>query len=218
MPGDRAPQAWDAARRAAPRAKRWPVLLGNDDNLARIREGLEAGCESSSPERELRVAETLDPAELQARWRRSTGIKPRELEADTPLPRSIESGDELTTHIDVTTNRPYPRVWMALLPTSEAARAPALLMFGGWNENPRAAAHVAMHRAWHDRYGSEIVAVSDEVIETRVPRRPGDDQRAIAIAREQFVYAPDIVWQGTDDLAGLAAALRNSRIWYFWWD
>ena len=40
----------------------------------------------------------------------------------------------------------------------------------------------------------------------------------MALAREQFVYCPDIVYQGTGTLAGLAAALLEGTTWYFWWD
>jgi hypothetical protein len=38
------------------------------------------------------------------------------------------------------------------------------------------------------------------------------------LAREHFLYAPDIVWQGVGDVGELAAYLDNSPVWHFWWD
>ena len=51
-----------------------------------------------------------------------------------------------------------------------------------------------------------------------------DDDQSIrfvlekALAREHLAYCPDIVFQGSSDLAPLAAALMDSDWWFFWWD
>jgi hypothetical protein len=43
-------------------------------------------------------------------------------------------------------------------------------------------------------------------------------ERALALAREHFIYCYDIVHQGTGTLDHLAATLSNSGVWFFWWD
>ena len=38
------------------------------------------------------------------------------------------------------------------------------------------------------------------------------------LAWEQYLYCQDIVVQGCETIANLAATLLNSPFWYFWWD
>jgi len=42
------------------------------------------------------------------------------------------------------------------------------------------------------------------------------DQRSLA--REQYAYCNDLVDQGTESVAALAAGLLDGTVWYFWWD
>ena len=46
---------------------------------------------------------------------------------------------------------------------------------------------------------------------------PAGEADAPNLAREQFAYAPDIVWQGVNDVQTLAT-IYGSNSWYFWWD
>jgi hypothetical protein len=95
---------------------------------------------------------------------------------------------------------------------------PAHLQNGGWNEVPAACEQVAMLRYWHERYGARLRCFSDDVMEFDVARPPEDRAGGLALAREQFIFCPDLVEQGIGALRPLAAALVDSRRWYFWWD
>jgi hypothetical protein len=119
---------------------------------------------------------------------------------------------------DVQSGGPLPEVFIIVLPTNDAAEAIAMLRYGGWNECPPPEVHVAAFRSWRDRFGFEPVCVGHDIIEGRVTRRPADQAAALTLARELFAYCPDIVDQGTDDLATLAAILMVSDWWFFWWD
>ena len=112
----------------------------------------------------------------------------------------------------------FPKVHILVLPTSESAAVPAFLQWGGWNSCPLPEHHVAALRSWHERYGAELIGLSGDVMNLRVKRRPSTRDEALAIAREQFLYCQDIVWQGTGTLAPLATTLLNGDWWYFWWD
>lgn len=46
------------------------------------------------------------------------------------------------------------------------------------------------------------------------PPRTRDE--AGALAMEQFLYAPDIVYQGAESLLGLASPLVSGTAWFFW--
>lgn len=107
---------------------------------------------------------------------------------------------------------------VALVPTVQPWRVPAYLGLGGWNDCPDTPEHCAVLRHWHERYGAEIAAVGDDVIELSVTRPPLTREAALALAREQYEYCADIVDQGCETYAGLAATLLRGRIWFFWWD
>lgn len=119
---------------------------------------------------------------------------------------------------DVLTGDPHPEVLIVVLPTPDPAEAIAMLRFGGWNACPPPEVHAAAFRSWGARFGFEPVCVGPDIVEGRVTRRPTDRESAMALARELFAYCPDIVDQGTDDIATLAAILMVSDWWFFWWD
>lgn len=70
-----------------------------------------------------------------------------------------------------------------------------------------------------ERWKAEVVSMVPGVVEMRVLQPPTTFEEALGLAKEQFLYAPDLVAQ---DLGGsintLARILLNGRVWYFWWD
>ena len=132
---------------------------------------------------------------------------------DKPVP----AGPGLTIAFDLE-GKPLDRVHILLIPTDEGAAVPAFLRWGGWNANPAPEYHIAALRSWHERYGAELVGITGDVINLRVARRPATREAALALAREQYLYCEDIVDQGTETLAPLAATLMQDDWWFFWWD
>jgi Domain of unknown function (DUF4253) len=113
---------------------------------------------------------------------------------------------------------PFPTVHIVLVPTQDWTEIPAYLRWGGWNECPEPEVHVAALRSWRDRYGVELIGLSHDVMNLRTARRPATREEAMALAREQYAYCNDIVDQGTQTLAPLAAYLMEHEWWFFWWD
>lgn len=107
---------------------------------------------------------------------------------------------------------------MILVPTKTPWHAAAVLNWGNSNDGISPAEHTAMHKYWFTKYGAEPVSVTNAIWEFRVVKPPEDRAEAIALAREQFIYCPDIVHQGCSTLTGLASELIYSPRWYFWWD
>jgi len=108
---------------------------------------------------------------------------------------------------------------LLLVPTNDPAEVFAHLDWGGWNECPLPEEHVALHRAWHARYGAELVTLSRDVVEMVVLRPPRGEAACMELADEQFLYTGgDLVYQGTEELARLAHGLDSARTWFFWWD
>jgi hypothetical protein len=67
-------------------------------------------------------------------------------------------------------------------------------------------------------WGAEVASVTGDIVQCFVARPPQDATAAMAVAHEQYIYCYDIVEQGTQTIAALAAGLVGSRYWYFWWD
>jgi hypothetical protein len=107
---------------------------------------------------------------------------------------------------------------ISVIAVADPAEVPAVFGWGAWNECPAPGAHVAVLRRWAAMYGAEVVGISEDIIEMRVARPPVSRDDALALAREQFAYCPDIVAQGVETISNLAATLRGSTAWYFWWD
>lgn len=158
---------------------------------------------------------SLTPAEV--RKTMLEGLEASEPEVGEWPAEADATGGGLTVAYDPD-GKPLDKVHILILPTKEAAAVPAYLRWGGWNACPAPEYHVAALRDWHRRYGAVPVAMTGDVINVHVTRRPQSRDDALSLAREQFLYCEDIVLQGTDTLAPLAAGLMQSDWWFFWWD
>ena len=108
---------------------------------------------------------------------------------------------------------------LALIEAGHGWEVPARLAWSGAaNYDLSGAQHLAVLRRWGQRYGAELLTVGFDTIELLVDRPPAAKDDALAVAREQFAYCPDIVWQGVGTIGALAATQVRSRLWYFWWD
>jgi len=117
------------------------------------------------------------------------------------------------------TNTLPPLVPIALVPTAHFWEAPAYLPVQGNEWDPSNAVQVAMMKYWNERWGAELVAMAPSTVEMRVLRPPTTWEEAFTLAKEQYIYAPDVVdqWLG-GNFATLVKTLRNGRVWLFWWD
>lgn len=113
----------------------------------------------------------------------------------------------------------YSRTALVLcVPAKQSWHVPAHLIFGDWNDCPVPQAHMAMLKYWNKHYGAELIAIKHDTIELLVSRPVHTRDDAMRLAQQQFIYNADIVHQGSDTLAGLAAMLIDAPIWSFWWD
>jgi len=119
---------------------------------------------------------------------------------------------------DTASNRLLEQVYIVIIPVDHVIDVPAHLFWGGWNDNHESPAHIAVLRDWRERYGAELVVLGPDTIELKVARRPQTEDEALALARAQLAYCPDIVLQGVGSIDALAATLMQSDWWYFWWD
>ncbi|HVJ82938.1 MAG TPA: DUF4253 domain-containing protein [Planctomycetia bacterium] len=230
VPSAQAFARWDALRASRPDV--WPVVVGGDEDLANIA-GQFAMTELPPPTAAITAAARLDHpqslwdlrAKEKANWRAYLEAHPELGPEDEdyivpagewPAAPPPETG--LTVAEDILSGRPLARVHILLLPTARSFEAPAYLKWGGWNECPPTEIHVAALRRWSADYGAELVGITGDVMNICVKRRPATREAAIALAREQYAYCADIVDQGVEDIATLAAALMSSDWWYFWWD
>lgn len=133
-------------------------------------------------------------------------------------PAKPEPSIGLTVARNILTGVPLPKVYVGVAPTDDWTTIPAYLRWGGWNECPAAEYHVAAMRGWRDRYGAELVGMSDDTINLRVASRPRTREEALALAREHYIYCADIIDQGFPSYSALAAYLMANDWWYFWWD
>lgn len=221
VPGSNALSEWQRLRGLG-----MPVVIGDDEQLDRLRQQFSiddpiAGNPASPGTRE--PAEILaDAAKLAypgcLTW--SGGYASEDLRAPVgDWPAQVEANDDgLTVATDILSRKVLDRVHILLLPAKASWEVPAWLRWGNWNACPPPENHVAAMRHWHERYGAELVGIDGDTLNLRVSRRPQTREEALALARDQYRYCPDIVDQGVRTLSALAATLMASDWWFFWWD
>lgn len=212
LPGQGALDAWHKLRAVVPLTGRWPLLLGAGDSL-RCHLDLLA---RHAPADVIAKAQDVDVAAF---------LRNRldELEENGGLPRGEWPGSpvpstEIGIHLDTLSRKPLRETFLVLAPVPEPWEAVAYVPFGGWNECPLPEQHVAVFSHWGATYAAEPVGITNDTIECLAGRPPTTRDAALALAREQYAYASDIVDQGTETIDALAAALLNGTAWFFWWD
>lgn len=223
VPGAEAVALWRTLRALVPQTGYWPVLLGDGRDVERVREAW-GYSDAISPTETIRQGLALAPKVLLERWQAASAEIYPPGGGEAPHGEWPEEDEEADTEerflipYDILTGAFKDAVTLALVPTRESWEVPAFLRFGGWNDCPGPEEHVCMLKHWHEAHGAEVVGIGGDVIETWVAQPPASRDAALAVASEQYSYCPGIVDQGTETLEGLAAALLNAPIWFFWWD
>jgi len=215
IPANRALAAWREERARYRQTGLWPLVLGDSEELAAIREGMDDASKRASV---LAEAAKLDAGRWLAEMRAE--MEAPEGEEDSPMGRRLaQLGRAAPPPVEQQFAELRGKtVTLALVPAPTPEVAVITLPFGGWNDCPQDAVHVAVLGEWRKRYGAEPVVRTFDVIELLVPKPITDPKEAARLAEEQFAYAPDIVHQGTGSIAELADALLGRSVWFFWWD
>ncbi|SHH19672.1 DUF4253 domain-containing protein [Massilia sp. CF038] len=193
-----------------------PVILGDADSFDRIKEAYEGNADQSAEEL-IAVARTIDPANWFVQ-RQAEDPEYYDMEEDEWPGEESANDHGLSSHRDVLTGQPYPVVNIAVIPAPYVWMVPCYLRIGGWNECPDAPVHAALFKYWGEKYGATVACVTSDVIEMQVTKPPTSKEAALELAKEQYLYCPDIVDQGTESIEALAAGLIDSKVWFFWWD
>lgn len=217
-------QRWRRLRDEAVKVGRWPVLMF-DGYVFKAK--LYAG-DRESPEAILAEAAKFDREHwLSERRRRQQQsheeeagegeedsmyylAKPDQIErfakeVETPALTELEA---MEAHLG-SEGKP---ITVALLPTQESWKVYAYIP----NElQPRAETSTGILKSWHERYGAEVVMMTDEELCLWVPEPVTNKEELCRLAEEQFFFCPELV-----DTSGskFAANLRRHRVWSFWWD
>lgn len=105
-------------------------------------------------------------------------------------------------------------LYLVEVPVKEPWKVFAYIPFGDWNDSPKAEEHMAIAKYWYEKYGACVAYISNDVVEYYLSCPVTGD--TIPIAEEHLGYCADVL-QG-NNLTSLASQLKNSSIWYFWWD
>lgn len=213
VPGDEAFATWTRLRREGPA---YPVIVGDEEHLIRVAE--QWGRDQRSTEEIIEASAALSHPEHLAACRSRWGLQWEPPTGDWPEDLAFEDDGGPSILMDPLTRASIDKAYILLIPAQHGYEVPAHLHFGGWNWCPPPENQVAVLRSWHERYGAELVSIGGDVLELRTATRPAFSGEALALAREQFDYCSDVLDQGYRDLATLAAALRETDWWYFWWD
>lgn len=74
---------------------------------------------------------------------------------------------------------------------------------------------IERYKAWDKKYGLKLVGAGQDWLEAEFSNPPNDWQ---AFAKEVYEFCPDVVDQGTGDVASLAKEMQESNTLYLWWD
>lgn len=106
-------------------------------------------------------------------------------------------------------------IYLVEVPVKEPWQVFAYIPFGGWNDCPDADEQMAVAKYWYEKYGAVAAHFSNDMIQYYLPKPVTED--TMSVAEEHMGYCEDAVLQG-DNLTTLAATIKESTVWTFWWD
>lgn len=127
-----------------------------------------------------------------------------------------EVNDRFSGYWDYNTNKTCPLI-LAEIPVQNPWEVFAYLPFGGWNACPDTEEQMAAAKYWYELYGAVPAVLTHDVLEFELPK-PAGTEKALELAKEQYLFCADIVDQGVETVGALADMLSKSKVWYFWWD
>ena len=144
-----------------------------------------------------------------------------DMDWDEEVLGEIEGGYEnnrFSCYWNSDTDMTYPLI-LAKIPVKNPWEIFAYLPFGNWNDCPDTPELMAAAKYWFEQYGAVPAAMSHDELEFLLPA-PVPKERAMDAAVELYGFCPDVIDQGPEDatVGALADVLRQSTVWYFWWD
>ena len=129
-----------------------------------------------------------------------------------------EPNGRFSSYWDDDTEMTYPLI-LAKIPVKNPWEIFAYLPFGNWNDCPDTPELMAAAKYWFEQYGTVPAAMSHDELEFLLPA-PVPKEKAMEVAVELYGFCPDVIDQGPEDatVGTLADVLRQSTVWYFWWD
>ena len=144
-----------------------------------------------------------------------------DMDWDEEILGEMEGGYEnnrFSCYWDSDTDMTYPLI-LAKNPVKNPWEIFAYLPFGNWNECPDTPKLMAAAKYWFEQYGAVPAAMSHDELEFLLSA-PVPEEKAMETAVEMYGFCPDVIDQGPEDatVGALADVLRQSTVWYLWWD
>lgn len=137
---------------------------------------------------------------------------------DTEVVGRMEGGfnnHRFTGYWNSETDMTHP-VILARIPVRHPWEVFAHLPFGNWNDCPDTPQLMAVARYWFEKFGAVPAVMTHDELDFALPK-PIGRELAVQTALEQYAFCPDMD-QNHESVGALADTLRQSKIWYFWWD
>lgn len=109
----------------------------------------------------------------------------------------------------------FDNILLVEIPVQQPWQVFAHIPFGGWNDCPEEAEHMAIAKYWYEKYGAVVAHISLDTLEYYVP--PILTVDTMPLAEEQLGYCHDML-QNNINLTTLARMNQASTVWSFWWD
>lgn len=116
---------------------------------------------------------------------------------------------------DYNSNMTYPLI-LAKIPVKNPWEIFAYLPFGNWNDCPNTLRLMSVVKYWFEQYGAVPVTITHDILEIELPA-PVLEKKAMDVAVEQYGFCPDVA-QNFEKIGMLADTLRQSNVWFLWWD
>lgn len=200
----------------------WPVIVGDKDDL-RVRSEMLEGRSHEDAHNEISLASQFN----YAKWEKQakSDVAPLgdddeqiedeylifdaseiELLATSPALKSAFPANKMETN------------YIAIIECKSPSHIPAILSLGEFNNCPSSDIHIALIQKLEKEAGAQLMSLTSDTVELHLTKLPKNQKTLAELSIINYLWASDVVSQGTESVPALAEAMQESETMFLWWD
>lgn len=204
---------WTKARSVVEKTGYWPIIT---DDVEQLIETFELDLweeDAQDAEQIVKLSESINAQKYLAE-KYKNNLKEYDIE-EGEWPKHVPLDIRQSPRMVLTDNS----ISILFCSANDSWRVPAALRWGSAIDGMMPHYHTAFLKHWFEKYGAELVCANLSVMEFKVAKPPEAKSDAMALAKEQFAYCPEIVTQRetSQTIAAHAAELYKNPRWCFTW-
>lgn len=200
----------------------WPIIVGDRNDL-RVRSEMLEGRSPQGTQKEIDKASQFNYAQWEKKAKSEVAPMDynEEIQEDEYLQFNINeivlTSTPGTLKSAVSSNQNEP-LYIAIIECKSPTHIPAILSLGEFNSCPSNDIHIGLIQKLQKDAGAQLMSLTSDTVELHLTQLPKSQKALAELSTINYLWASDVVGQGTESVPALAEMMQQSNTMFLWWD